>query len=96
MKPLSEKELREKLLNHFTGGAPSYRAANESGQAAARSLAEPILEMWLQDRKAWGEYVIGEDICTCGCNFGDGCLCVSDAKLRAEQRKRNQGEKTDE
>jgi len=59
MKPLSEKELREKLLNHFTGGAPSYRAANESGQAAARSLAEPILEMWLQDRKAWGEYVIG-------------------------------------
>ena len=90
MKPLSEKELREELLNHFTGGAPSYRAANESGQAAARSLAEPILEMWLQDRKAWGEYVIGEDICTCGCNFGDGCLCVSDAKLRAEQRKRNQ------
>lgn len=30
--------------------------------------------------------LIGEDNCTCGCNFKDGCLCLSDNKLRAELR----------
>ena len=102
MKPLSEKELREKLLNHFTGGAPSYRAANESGQAAARSLAEPILEMWLQDRKAWGEYVIGGNIPFLQLNDGSSRkkqdVYASGQwhmmnRLLAAQRQRNQGEK---
>ena len=31
--------------------------------------------------------IIREDVCTCGCNFGDGCLCLSDRKLRANQRQ---------
>lgn len=89
MKPLSEKELREKIRDLVFG------YADPSGLNLGETTDE-IMLLILAYRKAWGEYVIGKDICTCGCNFGDGCLCLSDAKLRAEQRQRNQGEKTDE
>lgn len=90
-KPLSEQEWRDKLteisMRIWNG---DYELTFEE---TLKQVEDGLLDTILQDRKAWGEYVIGEDICTCGCNFGDGCLCVSDAKLRAEQRKRNQGEK---
>lgn len=103
MKPLSETELREKIqdiFNDCTSGwlitIKDFNGEDRSLESLENEIIDDILTLTTQDRKAWGEYVIGEDICTCGCNFGDGCLCVSDAKLRAEQRQRNQGEKTDE
>ena len=31
------------------------------------------------------ERVVGNIVCTCGCNFGDGCLCLDKTELRTEQ-----------
>lgn len=31
------------------------------------------------------ERVVGNIVCTCGCNFGDGCLCLDKSELRTEQ-----------
>lgn len=91
--PLSEQALRDcirKLVfNYSKPDGPNL------GEAA-----DEITDLVLQDRKAWGEYVIGED-----CTEIGGCTdCAEDNgyydnvhnELRAEQRQRNQGEKTDE
>ena len=31
------------------------------------------------------ERVVGNIVCTCGCNFRDGCLCLDKSELRTEQ-----------
>ena len=31
------------------------------------------------------ERVVGNIVCTCGCNFGDGCLCLDKSELRTQQ-----------
>ena len=31
------------------------------------------------------ERVVGNVVCTCGCNFRDGCLCLDKTELRTEQ-----------
>lgn len=56
----------------------------------ARDEAREAIQEWVNTE------IIGEDVCTCGCNFGDGCLCLSDRKLKANQRqqlKKHGGEK---
>lgn len=87
MKPLSEEGLGEKIDEYVDRFRMQWKV--EGDEYHQSELIEDIVQLILQDRKAWGEYVIGEDVCTCGCNFGDGCLCLSDVRLRAEQRKRN-------
>lgn len=58
-------------------------------------LIEDIVQLILQDRKAWGEYVIGEDEPEPEIPVNDYYWRFRN-ELRARQRQRNQGEKTDE
>jgi|SRR5215217_8021278 len=37
--------------------------------------------------KDFATEIIGFNVCTCGCNYGDGCLCISDNNLRNIQRQ---------
>lgn len=46
------EELRERLLDHFTEGAPSYRVANEPQKALAELKTERILPIITQYRNA--------------------------------------------
>ena len=100
MKPLSEKEWRDKLTEI------SMRIWNVdyelTFEETLKQVEDGLLDTILQDRKAWGEYVIGEDIdfprdSQTGAPVGtDGFIGLGKSELRAEQRQRNQGEKTDE
>ena len=102
MKPLSEQELYKninKLMVKWLEGTRTPGAV-----VTISDFTENVVKLYLQDRKAWGEYVIGEDkwsndTGTIGTNNQtikkSTYIHVRNA-LRAEQRKRNQGEKTDE
>ena len=98
MKPLSEKQLREKIEKILKDNG--CNAINE--EAGCDQTVYALVSLVLQDRKAWGEYVIGEDIdfprdSQTGAPVGtDGFIGLGKSELRAEQRQRNQGEKTDE
>ncbi len=109
MKPLSEKELRDKIqdiFNDCTSGwlitIKDFNGKDRSLESLENEIIDDILTLTIQDRKAWGEYVIGEDIdfprdSQTGAPVGtDGFIGLGKSELRAEQRQRNQGEKTDE
>lgn len=53
------------------------------------TLDQMLIQYAARIRNATYEAVMEvlKDKCTCGCNFGDGCLCVSDNSLRAELRQ---------
>ena len=89
MKPLTEQALKEAVLTILRYPNGKRPPRNSIAEEIRHEQAEKLVNLILSDRKAYGEYVIGRDVCVCGCNFGDGCLCLSDVKLRAEQRQRN-------
>ena len=100
MKPLSEEELGEKIDEYVDRFRMQWVV--EGDEYHQSELIEDIVQLIIQDRKAWGEYVIGEDIdfprdSQTGAPVGtDGFIGLGKSELRAEQRQRNQGEKTDE
>jgi hypothetical protein len=103
MKPLSEKELREKLKSII-------EKYNGSDPPAYPDEIEEHLALILQERQAWGEYVIGTSslsmVMSPAIRLKNGHIDTSwtdehdkykaayiEDGLRAEQRQRNQGEK---
>ena len=93
MKPLSEKEWKDILYRELMDSCWDMNGIT------AQEIAEDIAQRILTDRKAWGEYVIGEDIdfprdSQTGAPVGtDGFIGLGKSELRARQRQRNQGEK---
>ena len=98
MKPLTEAERLDMFamqIVYFVGRIQYEKVLDDATskvfvdirQASNDEVIEVVKDLIRKDRKAWGEYVIGKDICTCGCNFGDGCLCLPDMRLRANQRQ---------
>ena len=66
MKPLSEKELREKIqdiFNDCTSGwlitIKDFNGEDRSLESLENEIIDDILTLTTQDRQAWGEYVIG-------------------------------------
>lgn len=122
MKPLSEKELREKITDLvydakeygeelYTGHVKTYEEIEKDFEKLL-STVDDLVDLILSDRKAWGEYVIGEDeridiqsefdkidvphLETDRYPGLDGVRQASRNLLRGWQHQRNQGEKTDE
>ena len=105
MKPLSGKKLREKIedlvydaVEHgeeLHTGRVKTREEIEEEFGKLLSTVDSITGLILQDRKAWGEYVIGEDEPEPEIPVNDYYWRFRN-ELRARQRQRNQGEKTDE
>lgn len=101
MKPLSEQELREKIIK--AAFSPDYWGEDyELLSKEDQGFINRIVDLILSDRKAWGEYVIGlEHASNCASvvrlnkpNEMErlyACDCII-----SKQRQRNQGEKTDE
>ena len=99
MKPLSEQDLREKISSIIF--ADDFPILDRDDKEALDMLVGLIL----QDRKAYAEYVIGGNIPFLQLNDGSSRkkqdVYASGQKhmmnrLLADQRQRNQGEKTDE
>lgn len=73
---------------------PYHDHSCHSTQAWIKGMTEPfpcdcsLLEATQAIIKIIEEDVIGEDICTCGCDFGDACLCKQDRALRESQREK--------
>lgn len=99
--PLSEQELRERISSIIF--ADDFPILDRDDEEALSMLVDLIL----QDRKAWGEYVIstdknvyyvkGDTPIETADNFAEtDRYCEIREELRNEQRQRNQGEKTDE
>ena len=72
MKPLSEQEIREKIVElvhesfdsgyiRGTWAHQNILGDNSREPSNPEDITEQVLDLILQDRKAWGEYVIGED-----------------------------------
>ena len=107
MKPLSETELREKIDDYVDRFRMQWVV--EGDEYHQSELIEDIVQLIIQDRKAWGEQVIGEDeridiqsefdkidvphLETDKYPGLDGVRQASRNLLRAVQRQRNQGEK---
>ena len=75
-----DKKLREKLDEILERMA--FRCAGgitNDGRKEYEPARDAIIDLILSD-------VIKPDACTCGCNFGDGCLCQPYNELRAVQR----------
>lgn len=90
MKPLSEKEIREKVKRIDSIRALKKLLIDDSNISYGNRtqhidyLIDDIVSLILSDRKAWGEYVIGEDE-KYPCVDGG----VSRNHLRTKQRQRN-------
>lgn len=94
--PLSEQELREKIGKIMSEAHQSkHWTCEEDTCHKEGSPINQVMQLILQDRKAWGEYVIGEKP-----YYDDEDLYADDKRvmhsLIDKQRQRNQGEKTDE
>lgn len=76
--PLSEKELREKIEDIVV---------DTDLHPVDQSLR--IMKLFIQERQAWGEYVIGEDIPIKPGTYHGKTREVLDNYLRSIQRKRN-------
>ena len=101
MKPLSEQAWREKIEKILKDNG--CNAINE--EAGCDQTVYALVSLVLQDRKAWGEYVIGGNIPFLQLNDGSSRkkqdVYASGQwhmmnRLLAAQCQRNQGEKTDE
>ncbi len=109
MKPLSEQTWREKIqdiFNDCTSGwlitIKDFNGEDRSLESLENEIIDDILTLTTQDRKAWGEYVIGGNIPFLQLNDGSSRkkqdVYASGQKhmmnrLLAAQRQRNQGEK---
>lgn len=90
MKPLSEEGLGEKIDEYVDRFRMQWKV--EGDEYHQSELIEDIVQLILQDRKAWGEYVIGEDEPEPEIPVNDYYWRFRN-ELRARQRQRNQGEK---
>lgn len=94
--PLSEERLREKILDSVRLACNKYESRKHDSVQAIIDATNTIHNLILQERQAWGEYVIGEDW-SAGIFPSVGEPSTIEDNLRAEQRKRNnQKEKSDE
>lgn len=107
--PLSEKELREKINAEIKTQQEyvqqctlaNIQAAKTSGQWVIHDpnreyAVDRLLDIILQDRQAWGEYVIGmAPSCEPDCTTQRHAYHQGGWDLMIEQQQRNQGEKSD-
>ena len=93
MKPMNDQELREKIGKIMSDAHQSkHWTCEEDTCHKEGSPINQVMQLILQDRKAWGEYVIGEDEPEPEIPVNDYYWRFRN-ELRARQRQRNQGEK---
>ena len=87
---ISEEDINE-LAAHIFFIKPTYKydiskAPIDNVFSAYRIAVEALIRTEkLKLLAEVRERVVGNIVCTCGCNFGDGCLCLDKTELRTEQ-----------
>ena len=94
----SESELERKIEQCFIdnnmcdcGGEHTSLSLDETEffdiEAVVKDIKQLIRTEKLKLLAEVRERVVGNIVCTCGCNFGDGCLCLDKSELRTELTK---------
>lgn len=99
--PLTKKQLREKIAKVMSDWGVDFYEGNlihreEQRLSIIRGFQDAMIDIILEDRKAYAEYVIGKDVPIRSHTYHGKTRDELDNYLRSIQRKRNQGEKTDE
>ena len=87
----SEDELKERIGNlhayNFDGDDVTVKVMVDEDilERIAKYVKAIIRTEKLKLLAEVRERVVGNIVCTCGCNFGDGCLCLDKTELRTEQ-----------
>lgn len=112
MNPLTKEQLREKILKVMSDWGVDFYEGNlihreEQRLSIIRGFQDAMINIILEDRKAYAEYVIGEDeemheitpslpnVEMVNMVRENNYLASHNNKLRAEQRQRNQKENKD-